>query len=192
MPGASARQHDGGRASRPAGDTGQGPGSAPCDWSNRAANRLFLSRCLCLPPWFRASSLPAQVQPGNSLFLFSLPPPFLERSDAILHRRTSSNYPEVSPVLSSKSDGREGNQPRAGFSTGAWSLCAGRGRSLYLLWGRRPHPRPAPNLAPPRSGCPGDFRSSSRWKEGWRVEEDEMPLSTPRVHRVHSNILVGI
>lgn len=46
--------------------------------------------------------------------------------------------------------------------------------------------------SPPHSGCPGDFRSSSRWKEGCRVEEDEMPLWTPRAHRVHSNILVGI
>lgn len=122
----------------------------PRDWSNRVANqRLFLSWCLCYPPLVqRILSSSASPAWKLRLFLFSLPPPFLERGDAILHRRTSSNYLEVSPVLSSKSDGREGNQPRAGFSTGARSVCAGQGRPLYLLWGRRPHPRPVPNLSP--------------------------------------------
>ena len=118
------------------------------------------------------SSLPASPAWKLGLFLFSLPPALRKKQYDSSQMCVFKIPRGVPSSVCSKSDGRQGNQPRPGFSPGG-GVCAQGGRSLQLLRGGRPNPQPVPNL-PPNSGCPGDFRSSSRWKEGWRVEEDKM------------------
>ena len=161
-----------GRASRPTGHTGRGPGSAPRDWSNRmTSKRLFLSRASASLLWFSASSLPTSPAWKLCLFLFSLPPTFLERSDAILHRRACSKYLEVPPVLSPLSQmvGRVTShvlasaQGRGVCEQGGVgpSTCSGAGAPTFSLFPTSP---PIPG-AQETSGAAPDGKRAGAWRK---------------------------
>lgn len=151
---------------------GTGPEQCPARLvSSREKRTPFPESCLHFPPLVQRHPLFPQVQPGSLACFFSpCPCPFLERSDTILHRCASSKYLEVSPVLSPLSQmvGRVTSHVLA--SAQERGVCAQGGRSLQLLRGGRPHPRPVPNLPPipgaqETSGAAPDGKRAGAWRK---------------------------